>query len=59
MTTTTTEKRGRRHQPYNYPLGWFANMESIDDDERLMETPSTRMTRKQRVLWMAVRLAKF
>ncbi|CAK7238584.1 hypothetical protein SEUCBS140593_010836, partial [Sporothrix eucalyptigena] len=51
--------RGLLWSEYNFPQGWFANMESIDDDERLMESASTRMTRKERVLWMACRLAKY
>ncbi|CAK7228257.1 hypothetical protein SBRCBS47491_006845 [Sporothrix bragantina] len=49
--------RGLLWADYNFPEGWFANMESISDDERLMETASTRLTRKERVLWMACRLA--
>ncbi|CAK7206331.1 hypothetical protein SEUCBS139899_009120 [Sporothrix eucalyptigena] len=51
--------RGLLWSEYNFPQGWFANMESIDDDERLMESDSTRMTRKERVLWMACRLAQY
>lgn len=51
--------RGLLWAEYNFPQGWFANMDSIDDDETLMETPSTRLTRKERVLWMACRLATY
>ncbi|CAK7206330.1 hypothetical protein SEUCBS139899_009119 [Sporothrix eucalyptigena] len=49
--------RGLLWADYNFPPGWFANMESIDNDERLIESNSTRLTRKKRVLWMACRLA--
>ncbi|CAK7236630.1 hypothetical protein SCUCBS95973_009672 [Sporothrix curviconia] len=51
--------RGLLWADYIFPRGWFANMESISDDERLMETPSTRLTRKERLLWTACRLAAF
>lgn len=51
--------RGLLWSEYNYPTGWFANMDSADEDEKLMESASTRLTRKERVLWMACRLAMF
>ncbi|ERS99982.1 hypothetical protein HMPREF1624_03352 [Sporothrix schenckii ATCC 58251] len=51
--------RGLLWSEYNYPQGWFANMDSADEDERLMESSSTRLTRKERVLWMACQLATF
>ncbi|CAK7273454.1 hypothetical protein SEPCBS57363_005661 [Sporothrix epigloea] len=43
----------------HFPQGWFSNAETIDDDERLMEVGSTRLKRKERILWMACRLAAF
>ena len=42
-----------------FPQGWFANMESFNEDERMMETPSTRLVRKERLLWVACRLASY
>ncbi|KAL1903443.1 hypothetical protein Sste5346_000069 [Sporothrix stenoceras] len=51
--------RGLLWSEYNYPTGWFANMDSVDEDEKLMESSSTRLTRKERVLWMACRLATY
>lgn len=43
----------------HFPQGWFSNAETIDDDERLLEVGSTRLKRKERILWMACRLAAF
>ncbi|KAI1314510.1 hypothetical protein F5Y16DRAFT_249736, partial [Xylariaceae sp. FL0255] len=40
-----------------FPPDWFSN-EKIDDDERYFEMPSMTDTRKERITWLAYRLAQ-
>ncbi|KAK4136928.1 hypothetical protein BT67DRAFT_195365 [Trichocladium antarcticum] len=40
-----------------FPAGWFIN-DKIDDDEKYFEVPSMMEERKERVLWLGVRIAE-
>ncbi|KAI1323583.1 hypothetical protein F5Y16DRAFT_334160 [Xylariaceae sp. FL0255] len=40
-----------------FPSDWFSN-EKIDDDEKYFEMPSMTDTRKERITWLAYRLAQ-
>ncbi|KAI1259533.1 hypothetical protein F5Y18DRAFT_293654 [Xylariaceae sp. FL1019] len=40
-----------------YPTGWFSN-DKIDDDEKYFEMPSMTDIRKERILWLAYRIAQ-
>ncbi|KAI8624902.1 hypothetical protein F5Y19DRAFT_467453 [Xylariaceae sp. FL1651] len=40
-----------------YPADWFSN-EKIDDDEKFFEMPSMTDVRKERILWLAYRIAR-
>lgn len=40
-----------------FPAGWFTN-DKIDDDEKYFEVPSMMEERKERVLWLGVRIAE-
>lgn len=48
--------RGQKWASGYFPEDWFANATS-DEEERMMERPSTSQQRIDRVLWLAVRLA--
>lgn len=52
-------QRGLLWTENHHPRGWFANMETMDDDEKLRETGSVEVARRDRVLWLAGRLAKY
>ncbi|KAI3322891.1 hypothetical protein HD806DRAFT_544952 [Xylariaceae sp. AK1471] len=40
-----------------YPSDWFSN-EKLEDDEKYFELPSTKDVRKERILWLAYRIAR-
>ncbi|KAK8036846.1 hypothetical protein PG994_015343 [Apiospora phragmitis] len=40
-----------------FPSGWFSN-DKIDDDEKYFEVASMTDERKERILWLAVRIAR-
>ncbi|KAI3326906.1 hypothetical protein HD806DRAFT_519984 [Xylariaceae sp. AK1471] len=40
-----------------YPSDWFSN-DKIDDDEKYFEMPSMKDVRKERILWLAYRIAQ-
>lgn len=50
--------RGLLWTPEMFPEGWFGSGDELsDDDERLFELPSMAEYRRERVLWLGVRLA--
>ncbi|EFX02228.1 hypothetical protein CMQ_2277 [Grosmannia clavigera kw1407] len=51
--------RGMIYAQNTFPRGWFGDFGAVDDGERLMETPAMTKIRKERILWLAVRLTKF
>ncbi len=48
--------RGQMYSLWYYPRAWFEDA-NIDEEERLLELPSTTASRVERILWLGIRIA--
>ena len=48
--------RGQMYSQWYYPRAWFEDAQ-VDEEERLLELPSTAASRVERILWLGIRIA--
>lgn len=48
--------RGQMYSLWYYPRAWFEDAQ-VDEEERLLELPSTAASRVERILWLGIRIA--